>query len=152
MKRLIPFILLLIFTLPLMAQPNLPRIYVQKLTLDNGKLPFVTWLDKVSAPEYILEAWIKGKPGDLMSTETHSYHHLAVAQIGDGIKMPFTLVARVQLGNFKYQWESGETLHLKLTHKATNTIKEWDVLVPEGSALIRYMDNPIVIPPYTESR
>lgn len=150
MKGLIVSIFILLFVLPLLAQPNLPRVYVQKLTLDNGKLPFVTWLDKVSAPEYRLEAWISERPGDLMSTETHSFHHLSVSQVGDGKKMPFTVIVKVQLGNFRNHWQAGETLHLKLTHKATKAVKEWDVFIPEGFATIKYMDEPIVIPPYTK--
>jgi hypothetical protein len=152
MKRLIPFILLLIMGLPLLAQPNLPRMYVQKLVLDTGKLPFVTWLEKTSAPEYVLEAWILERPDDMVSTETHSVNHVAVNQVGDGVKFPFTVVAKVQLGNLRYQWEAGETLHLKLKHKASGTVKEWDVLIPPGTNLIKYMDDPIIIPPYCAAK
>lgn len=150
MKRFIPILLLLVCCLPLLAQPTLPRVYVQKLILDNGKLPFVTWLDKQSAPEYIFEAWILERPEDTMSTETHSVNHLSVSQVGDGKKFPFTVIAKVQLGNFRYQWKAGETLHLRLKHKTSGKIKEWDLMIPTGSNLIKHLDDPIVIPPYTK--
>lgn len=150
MKRFIPFLLLLSWAMSLIAQPNLPRVYVQKLVLDNGKLPFVTWLDKKSAPEYILEAWITDRPTDKVSTETHSVNHVTVSQVGDGKKFPFTVIAKVQLGNFRYHWKSGETLHLKLQHKASGKIKEWDVVIPPGTNLMKHLDDPIVIPPYSK--
>jgi len=152
MRRLIPFILLMIMALPLMAQPNLPRVYVQKLELDTGKLPFVTWLEKTSAPEYLLEAWILERPEDLLSTQTHSVNHVSVNQVGDGIKFPFTVVAKVQLGNFRYHWKAGETLHLKLKHKASGAVKEWDVLIPPGTNLMKHLEDPIVIPPYSKAK
>lgn len=152
MKRYILCLLLLAMTLGLIAQPKIPRMYVQKLVLDNGKMPFITWLDKVSAPEYLLEAWITERPFDLLSTDTHSVHHLAVNQVGDGIKTPFFVIAKLQLGNFRYHWSPGETIHFKLTHKESGQILEWEEVIPEGSYLIKHLDDPLVIPPYSKEK
>ena len=102
-KHALICLLLLILASALFAQPKIPRMYVQKLVLDNGKLPFVTWLDKVSAPEYLLEAWITDRPFDILSTDTHTDHHLAVSQVGDGIKFQLTMVAKLHLSNLNFQ-------------------------------------------------
>ncbi|MGI6198850.1 MAG: hypothetical protein ACOYIS_06985 [Candidatus Cloacimonadaceae bacterium] len=151
-KHCLILLLLLILASGLFAQPKIPRMYVRKLVLDNGKLPFVTWLDKVSAPEYLLEAWITDRPFDLLSTDTHTVHHLAVSQVGDGVKFPFTVIAKLQLGNFKFHWNPGETIHFRLTHKESGQVKEWEEIIPEGSYLMKHLDDPIVIPPYSKDK
>jgi len=61
-------------------------------------------------------------------------------------------VAKVQLGNFRYHWKAGETLHLKLKHKASGAVKEWDVLIPPGTNLMKHLEDPIVIPPYSKAK
>jgi hypothetical protein len=148
MKRLWLCLLLAAFLLPAAAQMTLPRVYAQKLVLEDGSNPFVTWYKDKSAPEYLFRAWILERPDEVMNSDINGYHHLAIAQIGDGVKFPFTIISRVNLGNFPSQWVAGETLHLEVTHRETGEKVEWDVYIPEGTALIRMLDTPQVIPPH----
>ena len=123
---------------------------MQKLVLEDGTIPFITWYKDQTSPEYLFRAWIWERPDEILSTETHTYHHLAITQVGDGKKVPFMVVSRVNLGNFPSQWHAGETLHLELTHKETGQKVEWDVYIPEGTATIMLLDTPQIIPPYKE--
>ena len=85
MKRLI--ILCSIFFLGLsLSSITIPRVYVQKLTLENGKNPSITQEKDKSANEYILKAYINNRPDEIVSTEIHPLHTIAVKQIGDGKK------------------------------------------------------------------
>jgi hypothetical protein len=140
----------MISVLSLLAQPTIPRVYVQKLILEDGTNPFITWHKNQSAPEYLFRAWILERQNEILSTETHTYYHLAITQVGDGNKVPFMVVSMVNLGNFPSQWHSGETLHLELTHKETGQKVEWDVYIPEGTATIKLLDTPQIIPPYKD--
>ena len=150
MKKVWITTLLMIALLSLFAQPTIPRVYVQKLVLEDGTIPFITWYKDQTSPEYLFRAWIWERPDEILSTETHTYHHLAITQVGDGKKVPFMVVSRVNLGNFPSQWHAGETLHLELTHKETGQKVEWDVYIPEGTATIMLLDTPQIIPPYKE--
>jgi len=134
---------------PLAAQMTIPRVYVQRLVLDDGSKPFVTWEKDKSAPEYHLRAWILERPEEIMDSDEHSIHHLTVKQVGNGEKVPFMVVCQVNLGNFPSQWQEGENLHLELTCRETGEQVAWDVYIPEGSALIKMLDTPQVIPPQT---
>lgn len=149
MKKLM-LLALVCLALSLALGITTPRVYVQKLILDNGKNPFITFDEKASANEYILTATIPELPGTFLTTEVNPINSIAVKQVGDGIKMPYTVIAYVQLGNFKQQWISGQTLRLELTHKKSKAKVTWDVYIPEGSALIKMLDTPKVIPPYTK--
>lgn len=142
---LVPLTLLL---LPLLAQMTLPRMYIQKLALDNGKNPSITWQKDKSANEYILKAWINTRPEEVLSTETHPLHTIAVKQVGDGIKFPFTVIASLQLGNFRNHWKAGEVIMLEITHKKSGQKFSWRQPIPEGTALIKMLDKPIIIPPF----
>lgn len=150
MKKVCITTLLMLALLSLFAQPTIPRVYVQKLVLEDGTIPFITWYKDQTSPEYLFRAWIWERPDEILSTETHTYHHLAITQVGDGKKVPFMVVSRVNLGNFPSQWHAGETLHLELTHKETGQKVEWDVYIPEGTATIMLLDTPQIIPPYKE--
>ena len=150
MKKVWITTLLMLALLSLFAQPTIPRVYVQKLVLEDGTIPFITWYKDQTSPEYLFRAWIWERPDEILSTETHTYHHLAITQVGDGKKVPFMVVSRVNLGNFPSQWHAGETLHLELTHKETGQKVEWDVYIPEGAATIMLLDTPQIIPPYKE--
>lgn len=150
MKKVWITTLLMLALLSLFAQPTIPRVYVQKLVLEDGTIPFITWYKDQTSPEYLFRAWIWERPDEILSTETHTYHHLAITQVGDGKKVPFMVVSRVNLGNFPSQWHAGETLHLELTHKETGQKVEWDVYIPEGTATIMLLDTPQIIPPYKE--
>mgnify|MGYP000850354602 FL=1 len=150
MKKVWITTLLMLALLSLFAQPTIPRVYVQKLVLEDGTNPFITWYKDQTSPEYLFRAWIWERPDEILSTETHTYHHLAITQVGDGKKVPFMVVSRVNLGNFPSQWHAGETLHLELTHKETGQKVEWDVYIPEGTATIMLLDTPQIIPPYKE--
>jgi len=150
MKKVWITTLLILALLSLFAQPTIPRVYVQKLVLEDGTIPFITWYKDQTSPEYLFRAWIWERPDEILSTETHTYHHLAITQVGDGKKVPFMVVSRVNLGNFPSQWHAGETLHLELTHKETGQKVEWDVYIPEGTATIMLLDTPQIIPPYKE--
>ncbi|GAB1365396.1 hypothetical protein MASR1M36_02670 [Candidatus Cloacimonadaceae bacterium] len=148
MKKLYLLCLLLAFILPTFAQMTIPRMYVQKLALDSGKNPSITWQKDKSANEYILKAWINTRPDEIISTETHPLHTIAVKQVGDGKKFPFTVVATLQLGNFRSQWKAGEVIHLEITHKKSGQKFSWRQPIPEGTALIKMLDKPLIIPPY----
>jgi len=150
MKKVWITTLLMLALLSLFAQPTIPRVYVQKLVLEDGTIPFITWYKDQTSPEYLFRAWIWERPDEILSTETHTYHHLAITQVGDGKKVPFMVVSRVNLGNFPSQWHAGETLHLELTHKETGQKVEWDIYIPEGTATIMLLDTPQIIPPYKE--
>ena len=138
MKKVWIITFLMIALCSLFAQPTIPRVYVQKLVLEDGTNPFITWYKDQTSPEYLLRAWILERPEEILSTETHTYHHLAITQVGDGKKVPFS------------QWHSGETLHLELTHKETEQRVEWDVYIPEGTNTIKLLDTPQIIPPFKE--
>lgn len=152
MKRFILPLLLLVLALPLIAQTTTPRVYVQRVVLDNGENPKITVIDKKTAPEYKVQTWIKQRPKDIMNTDKHTMHHVSLRQVGDGDKVPYMMVITVQLGNFKTQWRSGETLHVKVTHKKTKKTVEWDIVIPEGTALIKMLDEPRVIPPFSKKK
>lgn len=147
MKRLI-IALLILAALPLFAQMTLPRVYIQKLVLEDGSVPTLTQKDsKTSAKEYILRAWMEANPEEVISTETHPVHTIAIKSIGKEGVFPITAVASVQLGNFERPWVQGDILHLVITHKASGESKGWQLTVPEGTARIKKLDNEIVIPP-----
>ncbi len=148
MKHLVFSILFLALLLPCLAQMTTPRMYVQKLALDNGKNPSITWQKDKSANEYILKAWINTRPEEVLSTDTHPLHTIAVKQVGDGIKFPFTVIASLQLGNFRNHWKAGEVIMLEITHKKSGQKFSWRQPIPEGTALIKMLDKPIIIPPF----
>ena len=151
MKRLI--ILCSIFFLGLsLSSITIPRVYVQKLTLENGKNPSITQEKDKSANEYILKAYINNRPDEIVSTEIHPLHTIAVKQVGDGKKFPFTIIASLQLGNFPSQWEAGEVIYLEITHKKTGQKKTWTQSIPEGTNLIKMLEKPVVVPPYTKKK
>jgi hypothetical protein len=124
MKKVWITTLLILALLSLFAQPTIPRVYVQKLVLEDGTNPFITWYKDQTSPEYLFRAWIWERPDEILSTETHTYHHLAITQVGDGKK--------------------------ELTHKETGQKVEWDIYIPEGTATIMLLDTPQIIPPYKE--
>lgn len=146
MRQLIVLLALVLLALPLFAQP-LPRVYVQKLVLENGDLPQVTVIKDKSAPEYLLRAWFAERPEIIRSTDEHSIHHLAIKQVGDDEVFPVTVILTVQLGNFGVDWAAGETLVIEVTHKASGQMKTWSIVVPEGTNLIKELDTPVIIPP-----
>ncbi len=153
MKRSILCVILIIMALGLLAQPaTLPRTYVQKLVLENGENPSITFDKKVSAPEYTLKVWIVERPKDVMTTAKNPLHSVSVKEVGDGIKFPIMVVASVQLGNFKSQWKAGETLRLELRHNKSKQKTTWDIKIPEGSNLIKLLDDPQVIPPFAKKK
>jgi hypothetical protein len=151
MKRFTLFSILLLLCLTLSAI-TIPRVYVQKLTLENDKNPLITREQDKSANEYILKAWINTRPDEIVSTETHPIHTIAVKQVGDGNKFPFMVITSLQLGNFKSQWQAGEVIYMEITHIKTGQKKTWTQPIPEGTNLIKMLDKPFVIPPYTKKK
>jgi hypothetical protein len=144
-------LLLLIGANCLMAQMTTPRVYVQKLLLDNGEIPAVTSTDKLSAKEYTVRAYIMENPKDVMSTETHPFNSVTLKNVGDDVKFPKTVILSVQLGNFKSQWEAGQTLMIEVKHKKTKKKASWSIVIPEGTNLMKHLEDPQVIPPYSKN-
>jgi|WetSurMetagenome_2_1015567.scaffolds.fasta_scaffold600176_2 hypothetical protein len=151
MKKILFCLLLVALLLPLAANKN-PRVFLQKLVLDNGNDPKITILEDKSAPEYRLQAWIKERPKEKMDTNKQITNFLAVKRIGNGVQVPYTVVAFLNLGNFPSEWTKGETLHLKLTHKKSKAVVEWNVVIPEGGNVINMLDKPQVIPPVSTAK
>lgn len=151
MKHIILSLALLALLLPLISLTT-PRVYVQKLTLENGKTPKITWEKDKSAKEYILRAWLSNKPDDVVSTETDPTHTITMKQVGDGKKFPFTVIATLQLGNFSEQWVAGEVIIMELTHRKTGQKKTWRQSIPEGTMLIKELEKPIEIPPFAKPK
>jgi len=151
MKRSIFLAVMVVFCLSFSAI-TIPRVYVQKLTLDNGNNPLITWEKDKSANEYILRAWINTRPDEIVSTETNPIQTVAVKQVGDGKKFPFTVIASLQLGNFRSQWKAGEIIYMELTDKKTGKKKTWTQPIPEGTNLIKMLEKPVIIPPYTKKK
>lgn len=151
MRKIIGLISVLLLALPLVAI-TIPRVYVQKLILDDGSKPIITAAEKSSANEYILRAWMEANPEEVISTETHPIHTIAIKEVGDNDKFPKTVIVNIQLGNFKRQWVAGDIMHMVLTHKASGETKGWQLLVPEGTNLIRKLDEPLIIPPKTKKK
>lgn len=153
MKKLLLCSILLLMVMIIMAQPRtLPRVYVQKLILENGENPKITWDKKNSAPEYILKAWIAERPKEVLSTDKNPIHSIAIKEVGGNDVMPLTVVINVQLGNFPSQWKEGETLHLELKHKKSKQKLNWSLIIPAGTNLIKFMDEPKVIPPFAKKK
>ncbi len=148
MKKLL-LAIILVLALPLFAQMTIPRVYVQKLALDDGSLPCLTQIDKASAEEYLARAWMQANPQEVISTDTHPVHTIAIKEVGKAGVMPQTAILSVQLGNFKRQWQVGDTLHVVITHKESGQSKGWQMRIPEGTNLIRHLDEAVVIPPAT---
>lgn len=146
MKRIL-LLVILIAALPLLAQMTTPRVYVQKLLLEDGARPLVTSTNVLSAKEYLLRAWMEADPEEVISTETDPVNTITVKQIGKEGAFPVTVVATVQLGNFKRQWKAGDILHLVITHKESGESKGWQLEIPEGTHLIKHLDDALVIPP-----
>lgn len=151
MRYILLTVILLSILLPIHAITT-PRVYIQKLVLENGKNPSITWENNFSAKEYVLKAWINTKPEEVISTDTNPIQTIAVKQVGDGIKFPFTVIASIQLGNFKQQWIAGEVLHLEIMHRKSKQKFSWKMPIPEGTALIKALDKPIVIPPFAKPK
>lgn len=151
MKKLLYSILVLLFALPLLAFP-IPRVFVQKLILDDGSLPQITQEPKKSANEYTLRAWMEAEPDEVISTDTHPINTIAVKIVGKEGIMPPTAIVNIQLGNFKRLWQAGDILHLVITHKKSGESKGWTLVVPEGTHLIKKLDEPVVIPPYSKKK
>ncbi len=133
-----------------LAGITIPRVYVQKLVLNDGSNPVVTATEKKSANEYVLRAWMQANPDEVISTETHPIHTIAIKEVGDGMKFSKTVIVSIKLGNFKRQWQAGDTMHMMLTHKASGQTKGWQIVIPEGTNLIKLLDEPLVIPPYKQ--
>jgi hypothetical protein len=149
MKKTLSLISVLLLTIPLLAI-TIPRVYVQRLVLEDGSNPFVTCVDKHSAQEYTLRAWMQANPDEVISTEEHPIHTIGIKEVGDDKQFPKMVIVTVQLGNFKRQWEAGDILHLALTHKESGESKGWKLEIPEGTNLIKKLDEPLIIPPYSQ--
>jgi hypothetical protein len=153
MKHYIVCIILLVLVTGILAQPTtLPRTYVQRIILENQENPQITSTPKVSAPEYVLKAWIVERPKDVMTTGKQPYHSISVKEVGDDVKFARIAIVSVQLGNFKSQWRAGETLRLELRHKKSKQKVTWDVPIPEGTTLIKHLDDPITVPPFAKKK
>jgi len=129
---------------------NQPRVYVQRLILDDGTTPQVTWIDQVSAPEYRLTAYIKDVGLDTLSTNVQPHYTIGVKRVGDGVIPEPMVIAYLQLGNFKTVWKPGQTICFELTYLANGEKLNWELLIPEGSNLLRYLDEALIIPPYSK--
>ena len=151
MKRLALITIWGLLLLPLLGM-TIPRMYIQKLVLEDGKNPLITWEDGKSAKEYTLKAWINTRPEEVVSTETNPSQTISIRQVGDGNKFPFTVVAALQLGNFRSQWLAGEVIHLELKHIKTGQKYSWKMPIPTGTAVIKILDKPIAIPPYKKPK
>ena len=149
MKKVLRLIPLLALLMPLMGL-TIPRVYVQKLILDNGKNPFITWDQGKSAKEYHLKVWINTRPDEIVTTDKNPIHTVGIKQVGDGKKFPFTVIASLNLGNFPSQWQAGEIIHLELKHIKTGQKVSWKMPIPAGTALIKQLDKPITIPPFSK--
>ncbi len=153
MKHYFACIMLLLMVACISAQPTtLPRSYVQRIILENQENPQVTSTAKVSAPEYTLKAWIVSRPKDVMTTDKHPINSVAVKEVGDDVKFSKMVIVSVQLGNFKSQWRAGETLRLELRHKKSKQQVTWDVVIPDGTTLIKHLEDPITVPPFTKKK
>lgn len=150
MKKLFLLLSLGLLLTALSAQMTTPRTYIQKVTLDSGALLDITNPDGKSAPEYIVEAWIPELENTYMSTEKDLPQSVCLKLVGDDVRYPKTCIISVQLGNFKAQWAAGQTLHLKVTHKASKESVAWHLVIPEGTSLIRHLDDARVLPPKTK--
>ncbi len=144
--------LLLVAALLGAGMNSIPRVYIQKLVLENGANPEITISKDKSAAEYKFSAWILERPKEVINTDKFSVHHLAITHVGGNEFLPLTVVCKVNLGNFPSNWSSGETLHLKLTHKKTKKTVEWDVPISEGTNLINMLDTPQIIPPFAKNK
>lgn len=151
MKKTIHILILVALLLPLWGLTT-PRVYVQKLVLDNGKNPLITWDEGKSAKEYYLKAWINTRPDEVVTTDKNPIHTIAIKQVGDGQKFPFTVIASLNLGNFPSQWQSGEIINMELKHLKSGKKISWKMPIPAGSALIKQLDKPITIPPYSKKQ
>jgi len=149
MKRslLVVAMMLMLWT-ALLAQMTLPRVYVQKLLLEGGENPVVTNIEGKSALEYKVEAWISEMEGCYMSSDTHPPNSIVIKLVGDGEKFPVSVILTVQLGNFQKQWEAGQTLNISVTHKQSKQNYSWSLAIPEGTNVIRHLDDPVYIPPF----
>ncbi len=128
------------------ADDRSPRV-CSETKLEDGSVPKVTASNVKSAEEYTLRAWMAAAPEEVISTDTHPVNTITIKQIGKEGVFDVRVVATVQLGNFTRQWAAGDTLHLVITHKESGESKGWDLIVPEGTALIKHLDDGIVIPP-----
>ena len=151
MKNYILLAVMTVMVMGLAAMP-VPRIYVQRLVLDDGSMPLVTQEEGKSASEYTLTAQILEIEEAFMSTETHPIHSVAVKNTGDGVRFPHMVIVSIQLGNFRVDWKPGQTMRMVLTHNESGEKVSWDLEIPEGSNLIRHLDEAIVIPPFTRSQ
>jgi len=153
MKKLLIIAIALMALVLLSAQPRTtPRVYVQKLSLENGENPQISWNGTKSAPEYYVKAYIVERPKDVVTTDKSPINTIAVKEIGDNLKFPISVILSVQLGNFKTQWNAGETLRIELKHKKSGQKHSWDLLIPEGTSLIKKMDEPLVVPPFAKKK
>ena len=145
-------ILLALTAVVLVAQGpvNLPRVYVQKLLLDTGETPQITWDGEKSAPEYLLTAHITDVEGDTLRSDVHPHFTICVKRVGDGVIPEPIVIAYLQLGNFKSVWKSGQTILFELTHVESGEKMQWELLIPEGANLLRRLDEAVIIPPYSK--
>ncbi len=129
---------------------NLPRVYIQKLLLDTGETPPITWDGKTPAPEYLLTAYIRDIQGDTLRSDVHPHYTICVKRVGDGRIPEPMVVAYLQLGNFKSVWQAGQTIVFEITHVESGENMTWELLIPKGTNLLRHLDEALTIPPFSK--
>lgn len=151
MNKYLLLLLAMLVLLPVFGQTTIPRSYLQKVVLDDGSTPALTFAVEVSAQEYTVRTWISARPQEILSTETHSTWHVNLIHVGDDLEYPVTAVIIIELGNFPTQWEVGDTLHVEVIHKASQESTSWSCIIPEGEDTIYLLDEAQIIPPFSKA-
>lgn len=150
MKKYLLLLLIILVLVPVFGQETTPRSVLQKVALDDGSTPAITFAEEVSAKEYTVRTWMASHPQDVLSTETHSTWHVNMILVGDDVEYPITAVVIIELGNFPTQWEVGDTLHTEVIHKASQESTSWSTVIPAGEDPIFLLDTAQIIPPFTK--
>lgn len=134
-----------------------PRVYIQKLTLDDNSMPAITNPGTETSSDYILTADIIETPGEVVTTQNpapdgYTYKdatQLKVFRSGNGTSVPYYSATFLQLGTFNTQWLPGNTIDMTVTHIASGETANWTFVIPEGTNVINIQEPTQVIPPYS---
>ncbi|HNX03618.1 MAG TPA: T9SS type A sorting domain-containing protein [Candidatus Cloacimonas sp.] len=146
MKKLIILSVLAVLVCTIFATN--PRVYMQKVTLDDGSMPGNP-ADTNPIPNYIYEIYNSAEPTNVVATNTSTNPpNICLKKTGNGTTVPYYVVAYVNQSQFNNVWPIGSTLYCKVIYVPTGEFVTWTREVPSGSTILD-TTIPYIVPPYS---
>jgi len=147
MKKILILSILSVLTLAVFAVN--PRVYMQKVTLDDGSLPGEPIAVNVPLPDYIYEIYNSEYPTNIIATNTSTNPpNICLKKTGNGTTQPYMIVAYVNQSQFANNWPIGSTLYCKVIYIPTGEFVTWTRVVPSGSTILD-TSTAFIVPPYS---